>query len=82
MGQIKKLPYQIIYLLIIGYRYLVSPILPSSCRYYPSCSSFALMAIENYGLLKGSWMAILRILRCHPWAAGGYDPVLTSKEKH
>ncbi len=60
---------------IILYRKGVSPLLPPSCRYHPTCSAYALEAIEKYGPAKGSWLSIKRILRCHPWKAGGYDPV-------
>nr|WP_274519308.1 membrane protein insertion efficiency factor YidD [Legionella lansingensis] len=51
------------------------------CRYYPSCSQYALMAIKHFGVVKGGWLACRRLLRCHPWAAGGYDPVLPNEEK-
>ncbi|WP_456298572.1 membrane protein insertion efficiency factor YidD [Legionella clemsonensis] len=51
------------------------------CRYYPSCSQYALMAIKHFGVFKGVWLASRRLLRCHPWAAGGYDPILPNKEK-
>ncbi len=61
--------------LIEVYKYLISPILPSSCRFHPSCSEYAVDAIKKYGLLKGSWLALKRIARCHPLSAGGYDPV-------
>ncbi|MBX9816365.1 MAG: membrane protein insertion efficiency factor YidD [Proteobacteria bacterium SG_bin5] len=52
-----------------------SVILPSSCRYSPSCSAYAITALRRYGALKGSWLAVRRILRCHPWGGHGYDPV-------
>jgi hypothetical protein len=57
------------------YRYIVSPLVPSSCRFIPSCSAFALDAIAKYGCLKGSYLSVRRILRCHPFHHGGYDPV-------
>lgn len=61
--------------LIRGYQYCLSPLMAQHCRYYPSCSSYALTAIERHGALKGSYLAARRLLRCHPWAPGGYDPV-------
>ncbi|WP_439101156.1 membrane protein insertion efficiency factor YidD [Congregibacter sp.] len=61
--------------LIRGYQLLLSPFLGHHCRYYPSCSSYAVEAIEEHGPWKGSSLAIRRILRCHPWHEGGADPV-------
>ena len=61
--------------LIRFYQRFISPLTPPSCIYTPSCSQYALEAIAKYGALKGSWMAARRILRCHPWGPGGYDPV-------
>jgi putative membrane protein insertion efficiency factor len=60
---------------IRAYRRVVSPMLPPSCRFTPSCSLYTLQAIEKYGLLKGSLMGAWRLLRCHPFSEGGYDPV-------
>lgn len=57
------------------YQWVVSPILGPSCRYLPTCSDYALEAVERHGALAGLWLALRRLLRCHPWAAGGYDPV-------
>ncbi len=57
------------------YQYVISPSLIPSCRYYPSCSSYAEHAILHCGVGKGLWLATKRVLRCHPWASGGYDPI-------
>ncbi|WP_089729482.1 membrane protein insertion efficiency factor YidD [Candidatus Thiosymbion oneisti] len=61
--------------LLRGYQYLISPLLGSHCRFYPSCSHYAVEAIETYGALRGTGFALQRLLRCHPWHPGGYDPV-------
>ncbi len=62
-------------LVIRGYQYLISPFLGNHCRFYPSCSSYALEAIEHHGAVRGSGLALRRIARCHPWHHGGIDPV-------
>jgi len=62
-------------LLIKIYQLLISPLFPSSCRYSPTCSHYTLEALKKYGILKGSWLGIKRISRCHPWGGSGYDPV-------
>ena len=59
-----------------GYKWAISPLLPPSCRYVPTCSEYAMDAIEIHGLLRGSFMAAGRLLRCHPFTKGGYDPVM------
>ena len=66
---------KILIILINGYRRLISPLFPPSCRFQPTCSQYAIEAIEKFGALRGSWLAIKRILRCHPLHPGGYDPV-------
>jgi putative membrane protein insertion efficiency factor len=62
-------------LAIAGYRRIISPLLPRSCRFYPSCSAYAAEAIERHGSARGLVLAARRILRCHPFHPGGYDPV-------
>lgn len=66
--------------LIRGYRYFLSPWLGAHCRFYPSCSCYALEAIERYGALRGSLYTLKRLGRCHPWHAGGFDPVPGKEE--
>lgn len=61
--------------LIMFYKRCVSPFTPSSCRYIPTCSTYALQALRKYGIFKGGWLAVKRILRCNPWSGSGYDPV-------
>ena len=61
--------------LIRFYQYAISPLTPPSCLYVPTCSQYALEALRRYGLWKGGWLALKRILRCHPWGGSGYDPV-------
>jgi uncharacterized protein len=58
-----------------AYKTCISPWLPPACRYSPTCSEFAAEAISTYGVLRGGWKSLRRLLRCHPWAAGGFDPV-------
>ncbi len=61
--------------ILTGYRWFVSPLLGPRCRFYPSCSCYAQTAIEMYGVRRGAWLAMRRLLRCHPWHIGGFDPV-------
>lgn len=61
--------------LVRFYQLFISPLLPPSCRYTPSCSQYAVEALERHGALRGGWLAVKRIARCHPFRAGGYDPV-------
>ena len=61
--------------LLRGYKLLISPLLPSACRFYPTCSEYMLEAIRRYGVPKGLWLGLKRLGRCHPFHEGGYDPV-------
>ena|SRR6188768_4043400 len=61
--------------LLYGYRLVVSPVLPRACRFYPSCSQFALEALSEHGAIGGTRLTVARVARCHPWNPGGYDPV-------
>ncbi|MDD6124650.1 MAG: membrane protein insertion efficiency factor YidD [Bacteroidaceae bacterium] len=60
---------------IMFYRQFISPLTPPSCRFTPTCSQYALEALRRHGVLRGSWLTIRRLLRCHPWGGSGYDPV-------
>ncbi|EIW17587.1 MULTISPECIES: membrane protein insertion efficiency factor YidD [Pelosinus] len=66
---------KIVIMMIKGYRLFISPLKPPTCRFVPTCSEYALQAIEKYGIFRGGIMAVRRILRCHPFHPGGYDPV-------
>jgi len=61
-----------------AYKRLVSPLLPPACRFHPTCSEYAAQAVESHGVFRGSALAAGRLLRCHPWSAGGFDPVPTA----
>ena len=61
--------------LVRGYQLLISPLLGPTCRYYPSCSAYAVQALQVHGAFRGTWLAIRRLLRCHPWSPGGVDHV-------
>ena len=70
-----RLPRMVLIGLVRGYQLVLSPLLPPACRYYPSCSAYAIEALERHGALRGAWLAARRIARCHPFRPGGYDPV-------
>jgi putative membrane protein insertion efficiency factor len=63
------------------YRYFISPFTPSSCRHVPTCSEYAIKAVQNHGIFVGTWLATKRISHCHPWGTSGYDPVPPRKIK-
>lgn len=66
-------------LLIRAYQNFISPLTPPSCRFSPTCSTYALTSIDRFGALRGGWLALRRLLRCHPWNPGGFDPVPDTK---
>lgn len=80
MGQpitqsVRRLPRLVLIGLVRGYQLTLSPVLGGACRYYPSCSAYAIEALEKHGALRGGWLAMTRIGRCHPFRPGGFDPV-------
>ena len=77
-----NLPKLLVMGLIKVYRYCISPLMARHCRFYPTCSSYGLEALETYGFLKGSLLTVKRLLRCHPWHPGGFDPVPAPKCRH
>ena len=72
----RRIAKQIVLQLLKGYKWAISPMFPPSCRYTPTCSEYAMEAIDRYGAIRGGLMAAWRILRCHPFVKGGYDPVV------
>ena len=80
MAQIERYTRKIICLPIKLYQYVISPYLGPRCKFYPSCSEYAVLSIMHRGVIKGMSLAIVRLLRCNPWAMGGYDPVSSKKE--
>lgn len=75
MVKVRSLLQKSLIFLLQVYRYLISPLIGQYCRFYPSCSQYAQIAIKRFGSCKGSYMTVRRLLRCHPWHTGGYDPV-------
>jgi hypothetical protein len=75
LRRLRALPARLVLLLIRGYQRWISPALGPRCRFAPSCSHYAADAVHAHGVLRGSWLAVRRIGRCHPWNPGGYDPV-------
>ncbi|MDP1953578.1 MAG: membrane protein insertion efficiency factor YidD [Polaromonas sp.] len=74
-----RVPQKFLVGLVKGYRLLLSPWLGSSCRFEPTCSAYSLQALQQHGATKGSYLTLYRLVRCHPWCHGGYDPVPSSQ---
>lgn len=72
---------KLVLLLIRFYQKMISPLTPPSCRFYPTCSHYGVEAVETHGVIKGLWLTIVRISKCHPFHEGGFDPVPAKKEK-
>jgi putative membrane protein insertion efficiency factor len=75
MNRLARAPRVVVTALIRAYRALISPLLPPSCRFTPTCSAYAITSVTKFGVLRGGWLAAKRIGRCHPWNPGGHDPV-------
>ena len=78
---VATIAYVMLRVAIRAWQLLLAPVLPPSCRYLPSCSHYADEAISRHGALRGSWLALRRICRCHPWGGSGYDPVPDSPRR-
>ena len=76
------LPRNVCVLILRVYRAVISPLYGDVCRYYPSCSSYAMQSIQHYGVFRGTWMGTRRLARCHPWAEGGIDDVPLREHEH
>ena len=75
MTTVKRIGAAPLVAMLLFYQHFISPMTPPTCRYYPSCSTYALTAIRRFGPVKGTWLATKRLARCHPWTAGGVDHV-------
>ena len=71
-----RIPKTVLLGLLRGYQWVLSPMLPPACRYVPTCSEYAMEAVERFGIARGGWLAMKRLLRCHPFVKGGFDPVV------
>src|SRR5512137_1248135 len=78
----RQIPRRVVIGCIRFYQRFISPVTPPSCRFYPTCSSYALTSVERFGVLRGGWMGICRIARCNPFNPGGYDPVPETLHRH
>jgi putative membrane protein insertion efficiency factor len=74
LGALRWLTSAVLIAGVLGYRVLLRPLLPSACRYYPSCSEYFILAVRKHGPVRGAWRGVCRVCRCNPWYPGGYDP--------
>jgi putative membrane protein insertion efficiency factor len=81
VSAVARVPQLVLLGMLWVYRTFVSPLTGPTCRYYPSCSGYAVLAVQRHGALRGSWLAVRRLGRCHPWAAGGVDDVPPTRER-
>ncbi len=81
MDRLTRLPGILLICVARGYQLFVSPILPQTCRFHPTCSGYAIEAIREHGAARGAWLALKRIGKCHPWGSGGFDPVPEADER-
>jgi putative membrane protein insertion efficiency factor len=77
-----RIPGQVLLLLLRGYQHYVSPLTPPTCRFYPSCSQYAVIAVTRHGAVRGTYLAAWRLLRCNPWNSGGVDDVPPVHDRH
>jgi putative membrane protein insertion efficiency factor len=80
-NRMNQIPKAIVLLLLKAYKWAISPMFPPTCRYVPTCSEYAMEAVDRYGAVRGSLMAVVRVLRCNPFAKGGLDPVVKSETR-
>lgn len=79
LARLSRLPAQLLTLLVRAYQLLLSPLFAGSCRFYPSCSAYAVQALHGHGAVRGTWLTLRRLSRCHPWNPGGVDEVPQSR---
>lgn len=79
---VRRAPTQALLGLLWVYQHVISPLTPPTCRFYPSCSSYAVLAVRRHGAARGGWLAVRRVARCHPWNPGGVDDVPPSRDAH
>ena len=78
----RQFPKFVVLQMLRAYKWAISPLLPPACRFVPTCSDYAQEAVERYGAWRGGWKALVRLLRCHPFSRGGYDPVVAFENPH